>query len=77
MPRRKSNLNNACSKDNLPMRVKRSHKSEEQIAERNCRLCAHLAHIKERRSVKIFTDNSVETIVFSNTEMNNDSFDAV
>ena len=33
--------------------------------------------IGKERPVKIFTDNSVETIVFGNTEMNNDSFDVV
>ena len=43
MPRRKSNLNNACSKGKLRMRVKRPHESEEQIAARNSRLCAPLA----------------------------------
>ena len=77
MPRRKSNFNNACSKDKLHMRVKRSLESEEQIAARNSHLCAHLAPIKEERPVKIFTDNSVEAIVFGNTEMNNDSLDAI
>ena len=57
------------------MRVKRSHISEEQIAARNSRLCARLAPIKEGRPIKkIFT---VETIVFGNTEMNNDSLVAV
>jgi hypothetical protein len=55
------------------MRVKRSHESEEQIAARNGRLCARLAPIHEERPVKIFTDNSVKTIVFGNT----DSLDAV
>ena len=35
MPRIKSNRNNACSKDKLRMRVKRSHESEEQISARN------------------------------------------
>ena len=35
----------------------------------------HLWH--PGRPVKIFTDNSVETIVFWNTGMNNDSLDAV
>ena len=74
MPRRKSNLNNARNKDKQRMRVKRSHESEEQ---RNSRLCAPLAPIKEGRPVKIFTDNSVESIVFGNTELNNDSLDAV
>jgi hypothetical protein len=59
------------------MRVKRSHGSEEQIAARNSRLCARLAPVKEGQPVKIFTDNSGETIVFGNTEMNNDSLDAV
>ena len=59
------------------MHVKRSHESEEQIAARISRLCAHLATIKEGRSVKIFTGNSVEAIVFGNTEMNNNSLDAV
>jgi hypothetical protein len=58
------------------MHVKRSYESEAQIAARNSRLCACLAPIKEGRPVKIFTDNSVETIVFENTEMNNDSLDA-
>jgi hypothetical protein len=77
MPPRKSNLNNACSKDKLCMRVKRPHESEEQIAARNSRLYARLALIKEGRPVKIFTDNSVKTIVFGNTEMNNDSLNAV
>ena len=33
--------------------------------------------LKEGQPVKIFTDNSVETIVFRNTEMNNDSLDVV
>ena len=59
------------------MRGKGLHESEEQIAARNSRLCAHLAPIKEEQTVKIFTDNSVETIVFGNTAMNNDSLDAV
>jgi hypothetical protein len=59
------------------MRVKKSHESEEQIAARNSRLCAHLAPIKEEQTVKIFTDNSVETIVFGNTEVNNVCLDAV
>ena len=77
MPRRNSNLNNACSKDKLHMRFKRPHESEEQIAARNSHLCALLAHIKEGRPVKIFTDNSDEITVFGNTEMNNDSLDAV
>ena len=36
-----------------------------------------LAPIKEGKPVKMFTDNSVETIVFGNTEMNNDSFDVI
>ena len=59
------------------MRVKRSHESEEQIAARNSRLCALLAPIKEGRPIKIFTDNSDETIVFGNTEMNNNFLDGV
>ena len=59
------------------MRVKRSHESEEQIAARNNRLCARIAPIKEGRPVKIFTDNSVETIVFGNTDINNNSLNAV
>ena len=59
------------------MRVKRSHESEKQIASRNSRICAHLAPMKEVRPVKIFTDNSVETIVLGNAEMNNDSLDAL
>ena len=59
------------------MRVKRSHELEKQIAARNRCLCARLALIKEGQPVKIFTDNSVETIVFGNTELNNDSLDAV
>ena len=59
------------------MRVKRPHESEEQIAAKNSRLCARLAPIKEGRPVKTFTDNSVETIVSGNTEMVNDSLDAV
>jgi hypothetical protein len=59
------------------MRVKKPHESEEQIASRNSRLCARLAPIKEARPVKIFTDNSVETLVFENTEMDNDSLDAL
>ena len=46
MPRRKSILNNVFSKDKLRMRVKRPHESEEQLAERNSRLYAHLAAIK-------------------------------
>ena len=71
MPQRKSNLINACSKDKLRMHVKRPHESEEQIAARNSLLCAHLGPIKEGRPIKIFTDNSVETIVFGNTGMNN------
>ena len=62
MPRRNSNLNSACSKGKLGVRVKRSHESEEQIAARNIRLCARLTPIKEGRPVKIFTDNSVEII---------------
>ena len=62
MPRRKSNLNNACTKDKLRMRVKRCHESEVEIAARNNRLWARVAPIKEGRSVKIFTDNSVEII---------------
>ena len=73
MPRKTSNL----SKDKLRMRVKRPHESEEQFAARNSRLCPRLALIKEERPVKIFTDNSVEPIVFGTTEMNNDSLDAV
>jgi hypothetical protein len=77
MPRRKSNLNNVCSKDKLCIRVTRPYESEEQIAARNSRLCACLGPIKEGQPIKIFTDNSVETIVFGNTEMNNDSLDAV
>ena len=77
MPQIKSNLNNACSKYKLRMRAKRSHESEEHIAARNSRLWARLAPIKEGRPVKIFTDNSVETIVFGNTEMNKDSLDVV
>ena len=77
MPRRKSNLNNAHSKDKLHMHVKRPHESEAKITARNSRLCARLASIKEGRPVKIFTQNSVETIVFGNTEMNNDYLDAV
>ena len=77
MPRRKSNPNNVCSKNKLHMHVKRSHESEEQIAARNSHLFACLAPIKEGRPLKIFTDNSVETIVFENTEVNNDSIDAV
>ena len=52
------------------MHVKRSHESEELIAARNSCLCARLAPIKEGLPVKMFTDNSVETIVFWNTEMN-------
>ena len=75
MPRKKSNLNSACSKSKLRSRVKRSHESEEQIAARNSR--AHLTPTKEGRPVKIFTDNNVETIVFGNIEMNNDSLDVV
>ena len=59
------------------MCVKRPYESEEQIAARNSRLYASLALIKEVRLVKIFTENSVETIVFGNTEMNNGSLDAV
>ena len=59
------------------MRVKRPHESAEQIAARNSHLCARLASIKEGRPVKIFTDNSVKTIVFGKTEMINDSLDAV
>ena len=59
------------------MHVKRPHESEEQIAARNCCLCARLALIKEGGPVKIFTDNSVETIVFENTEMNNDFLDVI
>jgi hypothetical protein len=44
----------------------------------NTRLCAPLAApIKEGRPIRILTDNSVETIVFGNTGMNNDSLDAV
>ena len=70
LPRRKYNLNNVCSKDKLRMRVKRPRESGEQIAARNSRLCARLAPIKEGRPVKIFTGNSVETIVLGNTEMN-------
>ena len=77
MPRRKSNLNNAYSKDKLCMCVKRPHESEEQIAARNSRLCARLAPIKEGRPVKIFIDNSVETIVFGSIDMNNNSLEAV
>ena len=46
------------------MRVKRPHELEEQIAARNSRLCTRLAPSKGGRPVKIFTDNSVETIVF-------------
>ena len=67
MPRRKSNLNNSCSKDKLCMRVKRPHETEELITARNSRLCARLAPLKEWRPVKIFTDNNVETIVIINT----------
>ena len=44
---------------------------------RDAVFCAPLASIKEGRPVKIFTDNNVETIVFGNTEMTNDSLDAV
>ena len=77
MPRRKSNFNNSCSKDKLLMRLKRCHESEEQIAARNRHLCARPAPIQEARPVKIFTDNSVVTIVFGNTEMNNYSLDVV
>ena len=33
--------------------------------------------MKDGRPVKIFTDNSVETIVFGNAEKNNDSLDVV
>jgi hypothetical protein len=51
--------------------------SRNNIAAKNSRLCARLAPIKEGRPVKIFTDNNVETIVLGNTEMNNDSLDAV
>ena len=40
MPRRNSNLNNACSKDKIRMRVRRPRELEEQIAARNSRLCA-------------------------------------
>ena len=36
---------------------------------------APLAPIKEGRPVKMFTDNSAETIVFGNTEMSNHSLD--
>ena len=36
----------------------------------NWMICTPLATIKEGRPVKIFTDNSVETIVFGNTEIN-------
>ena len=50
---------------------------KKKIVARNSRLCARIAPIKEGRPVKIFTDNSVETIVFGNTEMNTDSLDAV
>ena len=38
-----------------------------------CHLCAPVAPIHEGRPVKIFTDNTVETIVFGNNEMNNES----
>ena len=55
------------------MPVKRPHESEEQIAARNRRLCARIAPINEGKPVKIFADNSVETKVFGNTEINNDS----
>jgi hypothetical protein len=44
-------------------------------------LCAPLAPVRvgggKWRPVKIITDNSVETVVFGNTEMNNDSLDDV
>ena len=59
------------------MRVKRFHESDEQISARNSRSCARLAPIKEGRPVYIFTDNSVDTIVFGNADMNNDYLDAV
>ena len=59
------------------MRVKRPQESEKQIAARNIRLCARHVPIKEGRPVKMFTDNSVETIVFGNTKMNNDSLGVV
>ena len=46
-----------------------------------CRLCAPLAPVKveggKGRPVNIITGNSVETIVFGNTEMSNDSLDGV
>ena len=77
MPQRKFNLNNTCSKDKLRMCVKRSHELQEQIAAGKSHLCAPLAPIKEGRLVKIFTDNSVETIVFGNTELNNNFLEAV
>ena len=53
MARRKSNINNARSKDKLRMRVKRSHESEEQIATKNSRVCARLAPIKEGKILLI------------------------
>ena len=66
-----------CSKDELHIRVKRPHESQEQIAATNSHLCARLPPIKEERPVEIFTDNCVETIVFGNTEINNDSLAVV
>jgi hypothetical protein len=46
-----------------------------------CHLYAPLAPVNvaggKRQPVKMITDNSVETVVFRNTEMNNDSLDAV
>ena len=43
-----------------------------------CHLCAPLAPVNMGvvKSIKIITDNSIETVVFGNTEMN-DSLDPV
>ena len=49
-PRRKYNLNNACSNDVLRKRVKRYHESEEQIAARNVAQRIRTGEIRRQES---------------------------
>ena len=42
-----------------------------------CNSSIHKGRGGKGRPVKIITDDSVETIAFGNTEMNNDSLDVV